>query len=172
MNSLAPLLNLKKHFRKLLIILGIAFLGGMVFMNLKVLSHPPLYNPYVIYALQYIMIFATGLLIYIGYRRYNQTVNKFKDSDDLNLKRIQYIKANRFQNNLVFIAFAVNVLAMYLTFNRVFLFLATVCLVINFIYMPSEVKFTSDFVEQIDEERYETEINPQDSNNINQNFES
>lgn len=118
------------------------------------------------------MIFATGLLIYLGYRRYNQTVNKFKDSDDLNLKRIQYIKANRFQNNLVFIAFAVNVLAMYLTFNRVFLFLATVCLVINFIYMPSEVKFTSDFVEQIDEERYETEINPQDSNNINQNFES
>lgn len=172
MNTVAPLLNLKRYYIRLIIILLVLFGVGIVFMNLKIFSHPLLYNPYVTLALQYASIIATGVLIVIGYRHYNKAVTDNKDNPDEDIKRVVYIRANRYQNNLIFAALAVNILLMFLTFNKMFMFISTICFVFNFIYMPSDDKYISDFIEQIDEERYETEINQQDGNNINQNFES
>ncbi|MBQ3617610.1 MAG: hypothetical protein II939_05560 [Bacteroidales bacterium] len=172
MNTIAPLLKLKKYFVKRIVILLVLYIAGLVFINLKMFSHPPLYNPYAIMALQYVSIIATGVLVILGYRRYNKAVQIHKADTNEDFKRLVYIRTNRFQNNLIFIALALNILLMLLTFNKMFVFISAICFVFNLIYMPSDDKFVSDFVEQIDEERYETEINRQDSNNINQNFES
>ena len=172
MNTVAPLLKLKKYFVKRIIILLALYIVALVLSNLKVFQHPLLYNPYAIMVLQYVSIFASGILVVIGYRRYAQSVADYKDKDDEDAKRLVYIRANRFQNNLIFIALSLNILLLLLTFNRMFAFIAAICFVFNLIYMPSDDKFISDFVEQIDEERYETEINRQDENNINHNFES
>ena len=172
MDSCLPLQKLKKYYIQLLIICLALFLAGVVFMNLKLLPHPILYNPHLGQVLQYVAILATGILVYLGYRRYDNDVKLHKDDADERFKRIVYIKANRFQNNLIFIALALNIVLMCLTFIQMFLFLSAICFVFNFIYIPSEDKFVSDFIQQIDDEHYETEINQQDSNNINQNFES
>lgn len=172
MNTITPLLKLKKYFVKRIFILLALYLVGLVFVNLKLFSHPILYNPYVTLVLQYLSIIATGVLVIVGYRRYSKSVVQYKDNPDENVKRLVYIRVNRFQNNLIFIALAFNILLMLLTFNRMFVFLTAICFVFNFIYMPSDDKFVSDFVEQIDDEHYETEINRQDENNINHNFES
>lgn len=172
MNTVAPLLHLKKYYIRLIVVLLVLFAIGVVVMNLKTFQHPLLYNPYVTLGLQYASIIATGVLVILGYRHYNKAVTDNKDNPDEDFKRLVYIRANRFQNNMIFAALAVNIVLMFLTFNRMFMFISTICFVFNFIYMPSDDKFISDFVEQIDEERYETEINRQDGNNINQNFES
>ena len=172
MDSCLPLQKLNKYYIKLLIICFAFFVVGVVFMNLKLLPNPILYNPYLGQILQYVAVIATGILVYLGNRRYANDVQLHKDNPDENFKRVVYIKANRFQNNLIFIALAVNILLMCLTFKQMFLYLSTICFVFNFIYIPSEDKFVSDFVAQINDDRYETEINQQDGNNINQNFES
>ncbi|MCQ2974474.1 MAG: hypothetical protein MJ211_06640 [Bacteroidales bacterium] len=172
MNSLDNLKNLRKRHFYILVLLFVLFVVGMFFINVKILDHSPIYNPIVIHILKYISIFVSGIFIYIGYNKYSKTIDLYKKNDDVDLKREKYIESNKFQNNLSFIAFALNIILMILSFDNIFLFLATICLIFNCIYIPSEEKFTSDFVEIIDEERYETEINKQDENNINQNFES
>ncbi|MBO4244023.1 MAG: hypothetical protein J5882_03085 [Bacteroidales bacterium] len=172
MNTVAPLLKLKKYFVKRIIILLALYIVALVLSNLKVFPHPLLYNPYAIMVFQYVAMFASGILVVLGYHHYAKNVADCKNCDDEDVKRLVYIRSNRYQNNLIFIDLLINIVLLLLTFNRMFAFIAAICFVFNLIYMPSDDKFISDFVEQIDEERYETEINRQDENNINHNFES
>lgn len=167
-NSLAA--NQRKWHLKLFGILVVCLILVSIISRLRVIRWPLLGNPYVVMTLEYISILGSLFLIWFGYYRYTRTAKQSKNTDDVPMKQVKYIRVKRWQNRLLYLAASANILFFALTFKAQFEYFSAICLVFCAINFPSVGQYNKDFIEPDKVESYETDLNPQDENNIKQNF--
>ncbi len=135
-------------------------------------SHALVDNPYAVMAMEYMAMLGTGFAIWYGYHNYSKTANILKPKDDLAEKQEFYIKEKHFQNKLIYIVFAADIVALALTFKEQFAFTSAIAAIFCAIGFPSQERFEADFIEpEYDGEQFEPEFGKQHQNDIKSNFE-
>lgn len=173
MNFKETVKSLKRKHLVLVLTLGISLLILWILKNCRIINDPIITKPQITIALQYASILITGIAIWYGYHNYEQKLKEFKDSQDEETKHSNFLNTKNLQNNLLYFALFANIVLFGLTTQNQFALLACISLVISAINFPTIGKYNRDYCEpEIDDEKYETEINNSLKNELNQNFSS